>query len=319
MTQAARGSGTSPIDQEDGGPTSVDAMPAQVAVVTDSTATLDPALAAAHGITVVPLQVVVGGTAYEEGVEAPPDVIAAALRQFVSVSTSRPAPETFVRLYDRLLADGHGSCVSVHLSGEVSGTAESARLAAMQTLLAVTVVDTRLVGIGTGLAALAAARAAKDGADGAQVAAAARAQAAGTTSLVYVDTLEHLRRGGRVGNAAALMGSVLAVKPLLSLEDGRLVQKEKVRTTARALARIEELVVRAADGLGQVPRTVVVQHLAALERALALAERLRARLAGCTGVVTVEVGEVGAVIGAHVGPGMVAVVVAPAWTGGRVV
>ncbi|MDQ3629002.1 MAG: DegV family protein [Actinomycetota bacterium] len=287
-------------------------MPAPVAVVTDSTATLVPELAAAHGITVVPLQIVVGGTAYEEGVEAKPDVIAAALRQFVPVSTSRPAPEAFVRLYDRLLAAGHESCVSVHLSAEVSGTVESAVLAATETSLTVTVVDTRLVGIGTGLAALAAARAATGGADEQQVAAAARAQAAATTSLVYVDTLEHLRRGGRVGTVAALMGAALAVKPLLCLEGGRLVQKEKVRTTARALARIEELVVEAAGALGQVPRTVVVQHLAAPERALDVAERLRTRFAGCAGGVTVEVGEVGAVIGAHVGPGMVAVVVAPA-------
>ena len=185
-------------------------------------------------------------------------------------------------------------------------------MAAGETALAVTVVDTRLVGIGTGLAALAAARAAESGADGRQVAAAARAQAAATTSLVYVDTLEHLRRGGRIGNAAALMGAALAVKPLLSLEGGRLVQKEKVRTTARALSRIEELVVEAVAGLGRVPRTVVVQHLAAPARAHELAERLRTRLAGYSGVVTVEVGEVGAVIGAHVGPGMVAVVVAPA-------
>lgn len=292
-------------------------MPAPVAVVTDSTGTLDPRLAAAHAITVVPLQVVVGGTAYEEGVEASPDVITAALRQFVPVSTSRPAPETFVQVYDRLLADGHRSCVSVHLSGEVSGTAESARLAASQTGLDVTVVDTRLVGIGTGLAALAAARAADGGADADEVAEVTRAQAAATTSLVYVDTLDHLRRGGRVGSAAALMGTALAVKPLLSLRDGRLVPQEKVRTSARAMARLEELVVEAAVRLGQVPRTVVVQHLAAPDRAVDLAERLRTRLTRGTNAVSVEVGEVGAVIGAHVGPGMVAVVVAPAWTASR--
>lgn len=293
-------------------PVRVDAMPVPVAVVTDSTATLQPAQAAAHGITVVPLQIVVGGTAYQEGAEIAASTIAVALRDSVPVSTSRPAPEAFVQLYDRLLARGHESCVSVHLSGEVSGTAQSARLATTETPLAVTVVDTRLVGIGTGLSALAAARAAQGGADAGQVAAAARAQAEATTTLVYVDTLEHLRRGGRVGNAAALMGAALAVKPLLSLEDGRLVRKEKVRTTGRALARLEELVAEAAGRLGEVPRTVVVQHLAAPDRALALVERLRTRFAGRTGVVTVEVGEVGAVIGCHVGPGMVAVVVAPA-------
>lgn len=286
-------------------------MPALVAVVTDSTATLDPGQAAAQGITVVALQVVVGGTAYEEGTEAPPAAVAAALRQNVPVTTSRPAPETFVRVYDHLLAAGHESCVSVHLSSEVSGTADSARLAATETMLDVTVVDTGLVGIGTGLAASAAAHAAAGGAAAHEAAAAARAQAAATTSLVYVDTLEHLRRGGRVGNLAALMGTALAVKPLLSLEGGRLVQKEKVRTATRALARIEELVTEAAIALGQVPLTVVVQHLAAPERAQDLADRLLVRIPGRPGELSVEVGEVGAVIGAHVGPGMVAVVVAP--------
>lgn len=282
-----------------------------VAVVTDSTATLEADILTEHAIQVVPLQVIIGATPYDEGTGAPPRMVAAALKEFLPVSTSRPAPEAFVELYERLAADGHEAIVSVHLSGQVSGTCESAQLAAKQVNVPVRVVDTALVGIGTGLAARAAARVASNGGSLDEVAEAAGAQAAATTSLIYVDTLEHLRRGGRVGNAAALMGSALAVKLLLVIDNGRIVPLEKVRTSSRALARIEVRALEAAEALGAQPVTVVVQHLAADARAEALAASLRTRLAERGVNASLSVGEVGAVIGAHVGPGMVAVVVAP--------
>ena len=123
---------------------------------------------------------------------------------------------------------------------------------------------------------------------------------------LYVDTLEYLRRGGRIGAAAAMLGSALAVKPLLNLVDGRLEPLERVRTSTRALARLEELAVREAADRDV---DVAVQHLAAAERAREVADRLRARLPRARDVY---VGEVGAVVGAHVGPGMLGVVVAPA-------
>jgi DegV family protein with EDD domain len=282
-----------------------------VAVVTDSTATLGADVLAAHAIEVVPLQVIIGATSYDEGTGAPPSMVAAALKQFLPVSTSRPAPEAFIDVYERLAAEGHQAIVSVHLSRQVSGTCESAQLAAKRVDVPVRVVDTGLVGIGTGLAARAAARAADGGAGVDKVAQAAVDQAESTTSLIYVDTLEHLRRGGRVGNAAALMGSALAVKLLLVIDDGRIVPLEKVRTSTRALARIESRAVEAAEALGEQPVSVVVQHLAAGARAESLAASMRGRLADRGVDASVAVGEVGAVIGAHVGPGMVAVVVAP--------
>jgi DegV family protein with EDD domain len=193
----------------------------------------------------------------------------------------------------------------------VSGTYESALLAAKRVNVPVRVVDTGLVGIGTGLAALAASRAIAGGGDADAAVAAANERAAATTSLIYVDTLDHLRRGGRVGHAAALMGSALAVKLLLVIDDGRIMPLEKVRTSTRALARIESHAVDAARALGEQPVVVVVQHLDADARAQALAASMRERLAERDVDATVEVGETGAVIGAHVGPGMVAVVVAP--------
>jgi DegV family protein with EDD domain len=123
-----------------------------------------------------------------------------------------------------------------------------------------------------------------------------------------VDTLEYLRRGGRIGAAAALFGGALAVKPLLQIDDGKVATLEKVRTAARALGRLEELAVQAA---GEEQVDVCVAHLASPERAGLLAGRLSERLAGNLGQREVWCGELGAVLGAHVGPGMLAVCVAP--------
>ncbi len=278
-------------------------------VVTDSTASLPDDLAAALGVTVVPLQVVVGATPYEEGSEgATPETVADALREFVPVSTSRPAPALMLEVYERLAAEGATGIVSVHLSSEMSGTYESAQLAAQQAPVPVLTVDSRQVGIATGFAVVAAAEAVAAGASAECAAEAARARAEATTSLFYVDTLEHLRRGGRVGAAAALLGGALAVKPLLAIEDGRVVTREKVRTAARALARLEELAVAAA---GDRPVDVGVAHLASEERGAALSQRLAERLETNLEGREVHCGEVGPVLGAHVGPGMLAVCVAP--------
>jgi DegV family protein with EDD domain len=278
-------------------------------VVTDSTASLPDELAAAHGIHVVRLQVVVGAVPYEEGTEgATPATVAEALREFRPVSTSRPAPATMLEVYESLAAEGATEIVSIHLSSEMSGTYESAQLAAQQASVRVVPVDSRQVGIATGFAVLTAAEVVAQGGDAAAAAEAARGRADATTSLFYVDTLEHLRRGGRVGAAAALLGGALAVKPLLAIEDGRVVNREKVRTAARALARLEELAVAAA---GEEQVDVGVAHLASEERGAALAQRLGTRLADNLGDRDVHCGEVGAVLGAHVGPGMIAVCVAP--------
>jgi DegV family protein with EDD domain len=282
----------------------------RIALVTDSTAMLPASLAAERAITVVPLQVVIGAKSYDEGVdaEATPDTIAEALKEFTPVSTSRPTPATFLAAYERAAAEGADAVLSVHLSGEVSGTYESAQLAARDASIPVLTADTRQLGMATGYAVLAAADVLDAGGTVEEAAGAALARASATTSLFYVDTLEYLRRGGRIGAAAAVLGSALAVKPLLTLTDGRIAPLEKVRTTARALSRLEELAVAAAEDRRV---DVAVAHLAGAARAEALAERLRSRLAANLDDREVFVGEVGAVIGAHVGPGMVAVVVAP--------
>jgi DegV family protein with EDD domain len=154
---------------------------------------------------------------------------------------------------------------------------------------------------------MSAADARDEGGDAAAIAASARRRASTTTSLFYVDTLEYLRRGGRMGAAAALVGSALAVKPILRIEDGRVAPFERVRTAGKALSRLEELAV---DAAGSAPVDVAVAHLASPDRGATLAQRLGERLAAGLEGRPVHVGEIGAVLGAHVGPGMVAVCVA---------
>ena len=280
-----------------------------VAVITDSTAYLPFDLIEGYGIRVVPLYVVLPGRSGREGLDIGPDDVARALSvRGQRVSTSRPTPGDFVAAYRQALAAGAEQLVSVHLSSELSGTSDAARLAASQVgEHIVTVVDSRSAAMGSGFAVLAAARTAAHGADARAVAEAARETAAATRTLFVVDTLEHLRRGGRIGSAAAVFGSALAVKPVLHVQDGRVVPLEKVRTTTRALHRLVQRVVEAA---GDEPVSIAVHHLAAPERAERLAAEIRERVPS---VRELHVSELGAAIGAHVGPGAVGAVVAPFW------
>jgi DegV family protein with EDD domain len=277
----------------------------RVAIVTDSSASLPDGAAEELGVVVVPLQVVIGATSYDED-EATTEMVAEALRSFTPVSTSRPTPAAMAEVYAAAAAGGAEAVVSVHLSRDLSGTFDSAEIAAREAPVPVIAVDGRQVGHATGYAALAAARVAAAGGSAEDCAVAARARAGAATSLFYVDTLEYLRRGGRVGTAAALIGGALAVKPLLGVDDGRIVPLEKVRTAGKALARLEDLAVESAGG-GRVEATVA--HLASPDRAEQLGARLSERL---DLAAPLRIAELGAVLGAHVGPGMVSVCVAPA-------
>jgi DegV family protein with EDD domain len=280
-------------------------MTGRVAIVTDSTAYLPTSLVSERSLTVVPLQVVIGGAAYDEGTRATPTIVADALRRWIPVTTSRPTPQAFHAAYESLAESGVDSVVSLHLSADMSGTMESALLAARDASIPVRVVDTRTLGMGLGFAVLAAAEAADSGASADEAAAVGEKRAAATASFFYVDTLEYLRRGGRIGSASALVGSALSVKPLLHLVDGRIEPLEKVRIASKAISRLEELAVERA---GQSPVDVAVHHLASHDRAEILANRLRARLPALRSLYVIEVG---AVVGAHAGPGMLAVVVSP--------
>ncbi|WP_346538683.1 DegV family protein [Micromonospora sp. DPT] len=276
-----------------------------VAVVTDSTAYLPPELVRAHRLTVVPLTVVLNGAEGLEGIEIfPADATRVLGGRRVSVSTSRPAPEQFARTYRELLDAGADAVLSVHLSAELSGTVEAAQLAAAELGDRVEVVDSRSTGMGLGFPVLAAATAAAAGADLPGVRQAALAAVDRTTIYFYVDTLEFLRRGGRINAAEALLGTALSVKPIMHMPDGAIVVRDKVRTASRGVARLVDLAVEAA---GDADVDLGVHHLAAPQRAEQLLEALTERLGDR--LHDTYVSEAGAVVAAHAGPGLASVVV----------
>ena len=282
----------------------------RTAVVTDSAAALPadyPRGLPCDGIlTVTPMPVMVGAEIYGEGEDDILETIALALAAGTPVKTSRPSPGQFEQAYRAAQLHGFDAVVSVHISGELSGTADSARLAAARVGIPVDVVDTRTVGMAQGMAVQAAVNAAAAGADRAAVAAAAATQADRTKVFFYVPSLEQLRRGGRIGAAASLLGTMLAIKPILALDGGRIVPLEKVRSAARAVARLEEIVVAAAaPHPGQSVR-LAVHHFGNPEEAKSLAARLEAALPDCP---PAQISSLPAVLAAHAGLGVLAVIV----------
>ncbi|WP_273654309.1 DegV family protein [Cellulomonas fimi] len=301
-------------------------------MVTDSTAALSPADAAAWGIEVVPLDVVVDGERHAEGVDLGPAELLAALGRGARVTTSQPPPAAFAAAYERTVAGGAREIVSVHLAGGLSGTVQAARVAAATVPVPVHVVDSGTAGMALGFAVLAAARAAQGPstsvtpaprgvrgwwherfarpatAGGVEVAEVARTVAASSRVWFLVDSLDHLRRGGRLGATAAALGTVLGLRPILTVRDGSVVVVEKVRTRRAARDRLEALAV--ADVARRTSARVAVHHLQQPELAAAVAEQVR--VWGAQRVVEAVTCDAGAVLAAHVGPGLLAIVVADA-------
>lgn len=279
-------------------------MPRRVAVVTDSTSDVPAELVARYGLIVVPTFVTIGETTGREGIDVTAADVAVALRAGRGrVTTSRATTHSLGKAYRVAFEQGAEAVVSIHLSAALSGTYEAALLAARTVDGPVTVVDSRSIAMGLGAAVLEAAALAGAGGTAEQVRDAALDAVARTTLLFYVDTFEYLRRGGRINAAAALIGSTLSVKPILRLVDGQVVIVERVRTRQRALARLEEMAVEAAGANGA---DLTLQHLVAAERAEALRDRLATQIPKLGRVLTCEVG---ATVGAHVGPGLVGVAV----------
>ncbi|MFR9729362.1 DegV family protein [Saccharopolyspora sp. MS10] len=276
-----------------------------VAVVTDSTAYLPPGFAQRHSLRIVPLHVSVQDEHPVAEDQFDSGRLLAAWERKQRVTTSGAGAGEFAAAYREAFAAGADGVVSVHLSRRLSGTWDAARLAARDVDPdRIRVVDSRSAAMGLGFAALGAAESARAGAGLSAVESTAALIAQRTRTLFSVQTLEHLRRGGRIGAAAAVLGTALAIKPLLHVHEGRVELLEKVRTTARAHARLLDLAGRAA---ASGPVSVAVHHLAAPERAARLADQLRA----VSGVLDCVVSEVGPVVGAHIGPGALGAVVLP--------
>ena len=221
------------------------------------------------------------------------------------VGTASPSPDRFATAYAAAAAAGAESIVSVHLSAQLSGTLNSASLAAADAPVPVRVVDSQSIGMGRGIAVLAAAAAAQAGQDADAVAAAAAGRAARLRSIFALDTPGYLQAGGRLERTPALPASGLTARPLLYVRDGRLVLLEKARTPAAAIGRLVQL---AAEFAADQPVDLAVQYLGDVGRAAAFAGRLAERIPG---VRHTYLAAADAVICAHTGPGMLGVVVAP--------
>ncbi|NYF97080.1 DegV family protein [Janibacter cremeus] len=279
-----------------------------IAVVTDSTASLTQDHRDQHGIAVIPLHVVIDGVDRPEGEGADTQWVEDALRAKADISTSRPTPATFLQAYQQAAKGGAEAIISVHLSGLLSGTVDSARSAAPESPVPVHVVDSRLIGMGLGFAAIGAARDARAGRDVEDVVERLERRCAASSVRLVVHSLDRLRRGGRIGGARALLGSALAMKPLLHVVDGEVQPLERVRTAGKAIARLQALTEAEcaqlpdwADGVD-----VAVHHIDAAERAELLSQNLAEHIDG-----DVDLAAISAVVAAHVGLGLVGVAVSP--------
>ena len=216
-----------------------------------------------------------------------------------------PRPAISSPVYRALQEAGYTGIVSVHLSAGISGTCNSAELAAREVDMPVEVIDTGCAASASLFAAEAAIRAAAAGASLSEVAGLARRVSAAQRTLFAVDTLEYLHKGGRIGGASALLGSILQFKPLLYFVDGKITAFERVRTSSRALRRTVEVM---AEWLGaDTPLLARVIHAAAPERG----EQLMALAGEALNIVDLRLGDVPPVLGAHVGPGTVSLCCVP--------
>ncbi len=272
-----------------------------VHLVCDSTADLDPAFRAAHTVRVVPLKVIFGDQTFADGVDiTAEDFYARLAAPGPFPRTSQPTPAEFEDVFRELGADG-GAIVCTTISADLSGTYASAIQArAALPELDIRVVDTRSVAVGHYAAVREAVRVIEAGGDADRVVAAIAAVGSTDKVLFTVETLEFLRRGGRIGGARALLGSVLDIKPILEIRDGVIEAVGRVRTYPRAIDRVVDECRKAASAWGGAE--LVVAHANRPRIAAELVERMRPLVSGEPALTVV-----GPVVGCHSGPGAIGV------------
>jgi DegV family protein with EDD domain len=278
-----------------------------VRIVTDSTVDIPMEQAAAAGITVVPLSVFFGDEAYLDGIELDNKGFYQKLQaNKVLPTTSQPSPAKFHEAYTRMIEEGADGILSIHLSSHLSGTYQSAHNAS-QSLpedlrkVPIEVIDSLTISAGMSRAVFLAAREAREGLSLEVIKAHVLDELAHTTILAVLDTLEYVRRSGRIGGASAMLGNMLSVKPIISLKDGAVVPVERPRTRSKAFARIAQLI---AD---MAPIEAISIAESNEELGQQLSEALRETYTG-----EVPRYKLGAALGTHTGPGTVAVAVVKA-------
>ena len=273
-----------------------------IKIVTDSGSGIAPELARQYGISVIPLYVHFGNETFRENVDIQLPEFLARLKTAPQLpTTSQPSAGDFLQLYEPLLADG-SEVISIHLSSKLSGTVASACTAReMLPGARIHVVDTLSISATQTMMALHAARMAAAGKSADAILARLDEFIAGSHIYFVVDTLEYLQKGGRIGKAAALLGTALQMKPLLMLCEGVVEAKERIRTKSKAVGRMHELVMQ--ETSGRICRCLGILHAAAPDEARQLEADLLTRVQPDETMIA----EVGPVIATHTGPGMVGV------------
>jgi DegV family protein with EDD domain len=280
----------------------------RVRLVTDSTADIPQEICLSLGIEVVPLKVHFGNDTYRDGISLHADHFYELLAQSSGLpTTSQPSPVDFIEIYKKIIEEPDVKIISIHISSELSGTYQSAVLA--KSLVSenadITTIDSRSASYGMGGIVVAAAEAAKQGKSKEEILALIQKLTEQSKLYFLVDTLEYMQKGGRIGKAAALLGSLLKIKPILSMEDGEAVSVEKVRGHKAAVSRIIELLKQTEIAASKV--RVMIAHSNDLEAA----RHLGALVAENFQLSSLSYTAIGPVIGTHVGPGTVAVFMFP--------
>ena len=271
-----------------------------VKVVTDSGADLPEKLVKELGITVVPIYVRFGDTVYRDRVDISEDEFYERLTHDpVHPNTTQPTPQDFAEVYQKLSAEADG-IVSIHIAGKLSGTCNSALMAkdTLEVKCPIEVVDSETLSMSLGLIVIAAAEMAKAGESMDKIVAAAREAIPKSSLFFLLDTLEYLKRGGRIGKAKALLGSVLNVKPMLTMKDGELVPVGQARSRAKGMDKLFDY----AKNAGDIKDLAVVYNTTP-DEAQALAERL----GSVFDKEKMRMSRVGPGLGSHGGPGAILV------------
>ncbi len=277
----------------------------KIAFVTDSTAYLPKELAEKYQIRMVPLRVQWGAETYLDGIDITTAEFYERLKTDpVTPTTAAPSIGDFQHVYQEALESAE-AVVSIHIASQLSATCQSAEQAkALLPGKSIELIDSGSTSMAMGYMVLAAARAAEKGASLEEVIAAARRLIAPARIAFTVDTLEYLRRGGRIGAAQAFMGNLMDVKPILELRDGRIEPVERVRTKKKAVARIVDMIARHAESLNNAPVRLAAVHALVPDEAAALLETAVARM----NVVETVMTDFSPTIATHTGPGTLGLV-----------
>jgi len=276
----------------------------RIAIVTDSTADLDPAAAASWGISVLPLYVVYSEGSYRDGVDITADEIGARLEREIP-TTSAASPQEAIGLLTGLRDRGFTHAIAIHISGALSRTLDAVRLAAEEVSgFTTAVVDSRAVSMAMGFVAVEAARLAAQGKTTfAELVHRVKAMVPHSNIFCVLKTLEYFRRGGRIGAVAAAVAGILSIKPIISMKEGVFYAAQRVRGRRESLEALFEMV---REAVASGANRVAVIHWDAAEEAQALRERLRS----LPGLAEPLLGRLGTVLGVHGGPGTVGMCVA---------